>query len=147
MLEECFDPGHRRHECWDDSGTVSSKGDRSHHIPTQRKSPKPQWPAEWILPRKWGRDRPHIPLNIPGNALSLGLTSDFINKGIITLILKSRDYYKLGNWRPITLLRSIHKILAKILVWRIEAYFPLMIRPNRTSFMMGRSILDNNFLA
>jgi hypothetical protein len=34
--------------------------------------------------------------------LSLGLTSAFLNKGTITLILKSRDHSKLGNWRPIT---------------------------------------------
>jgi hypothetical protein len=48
--------------------------------------------------------------------LSLGLTSDFINKGMITLIPKFGDHSKLGNWRPVTFLGSIYKILAKILV-------------------------------
>jgi hypothetical protein len=51
--------------------------------------------------------------------LSLGLTSAFFNKGTITLIPKSGDHSKLGNWHPITLLDSIYKILAKILVRRI----------------------------
>jgi hypothetical protein len=51
--------------------------------------------------------------------LSLGLTSDFINKRMITLISKSGNNSKLGNWRPITLLGSIYKILAKILAQRI----------------------------
>ncbi len=46
---------------------------------------------------------------------SLGLTSDFINKGMITLIPKFGDHSKLGNWRHMTLLGSIYKILAKIL--------------------------------
>jgi hypothetical protein len=44
---------------------------------------------------------------------SLRLTSDFINKRMITLIPKYGDHSKLGNWRPITLLGSICKILIK----------------------------------
>ncbi len=66
---------------------------------------------------------------------------------MITLIPKSGDHSKLGNWQPITLLGSIYKILAKILMRKIQVRLPSMIRPNQTSFMMGRSILDNNFLA
>jgi hypothetical protein len=62
--------------------------------------------------------------------LSMGLTLDYINKGMITLILKSRDHSKLGNWRPITLLGSTYKILAKTLVRRIQVHLPLMIKPN-----------------
>jgi hypothetical protein len=47
--------------------------------------------------------------------LSLGLASNFINKKMITLIPKSGNHSKLGNWRPITILGNIYKILAKIL--------------------------------
>lgn len=79
--------------------------------------------------------------------LALGLTSDFINKGMITLISKSRDHSKLKNWRPITVFDSIYKILAKTLVRRIQVFLPLVIRPNQTGFVEERSILDNNFLA
>jgi mannosylglycoprotein endo-beta-mannosidase len=79
--------------------------------------------------------------------LSLGMTSDFINKRMITLIPKSEDHSKLGNWRPITLLGSIYKVLAKILAIRIQIHLPFVIRPNQTGFVMGRSIVDNNFLA
>ncbi len=46
-------------------------------------------------------------------------TSELINKGLITLIPKSRDHAKLGNWRPITLLGSVYKILAKTLARRL----------------------------
>ncbi len=45
-----------------------------------------------------------------------------------------------------TLLGSIYKILAKILVKRIQEFLPLVIRPNETDFVERRSILDNNFL-
>jgi hypothetical protein len=75
-----------------------------------------------------------------------GLTSEYINKGMITLIPKSGDHSKLGNWRPITLLGNIYKILAKILARRIQEFLLLVIRPNQTSFVEGRNILNNNFL-
>jgi hypothetical protein len=52
--------------------------------------------------------------------LRSGTTSTFINKGIITLIPKSGDRAKLNNWRPITLLGSIYKILAKTLASRLR---------------------------
>jgi hypothetical protein len=60
--------------------------------------------------------------------LSLGQTLNFINKGTITLILKSTDHSKLGNWHSITFL-SIYKILAKILAQRIQAHLPIVISP------------------
>jgi len=79
--------------------------------------------------------------------LSWGPTLKFINKGMITLIPKFGDHSKLGNWQPITLLGSIYKTLAKILTRKIQVHLPFVIKPNQTSFVMGRSILDNNFLA
>jgi len=51
--------------------------------------------------------------------LELGNTSEFINKGLITLKPKSGDHSRLGNWPPITLLGSIYKILAKVLFQRL----------------------------
>jgi mannosylglycoprotein endo-beta-mannosidase len=46
--------------------------------------------------------------------------STSINKGLITLIPKAGDRVKLSNWRPITLLGSTYKILAKILAGRVK---------------------------
>ncbi len=76
-----------------------------------------------------------------------GETSEMFNKGLITLIPKSGDHAKLGNWRTITLLGSLYKILAKILARRLQAFLPSMIRPGQTSFIERSSILDNTFLA
>jgi hypothetical protein len=39
--------------------------------------------------------------------LGRGETSEWTNKGLITLIPKSGDHSKIGNWRPITLLGSV----------------------------------------
>jgi hypothetical protein len=76
-----------------------------------------------------------------------GETSELINKGLITLIPKSGDHAKLENWRPITLLGSLYKILAKTLARRLQVFLPNVIRPGQTGFVEGRSILDNTFLA
>jgi hypothetical protein len=46
--------------------------------------------------------------------LCTGRASASINKGLITLIPKAGDRAKLSNWRPITLLGSMYKVLAKI---------------------------------
>ncbi len=77
--------------------------------------------------------------------LASGEASYYINKGHITLIPKTGDRSKLRNWRPITLLGSVYKILAKTLVGRLQALLPGVIRPNQTGFVEGRSILDNVF--
>jgi hypothetical protein len=78
--------------------------------------------------------------------LNLGEASAFINRGLITLIPKTRDRSKLGNWKPITLLGCIYKILAKALTGRLQTFLPSIIRPNQTGFVEGRSILDNVFM-
>jgi hypothetical protein len=78
--------------------------------------------------------------------LNSGETSKHINKGIITLIPKTGDHIRLGNWRPITLLSSLYKILAKTLARRLQVHLPSIVRPSQTGFVEGRSILDNTFL-
>jgi hypothetical protein len=79
--------------------------------------------------------------------LRSGATSASINKGLITLIPKTGDRARFSNWRPITLLGSIYKVLAKTLAERIQSALIHIIRPNQTGFMAGRSILDNVFMA
>ncbi len=79
--------------------------------------------------------------------LRSGETSELINKGLITLIPKSGDHARIGNWRPITLLGNLYKILAKTLAKWLHTFLPSIIRPNQTGFVEGRSILDNTFLA
>jgi hypothetical protein len=79
--------------------------------------------------------------------LNFRATSASINKGLITLIPKTGDCVRLNNWKPITLLGSIYKVLAKTLVGRIQSAFTHIIRPNQTGFVKGRSILDNVFMA
>jgi hypothetical protein len=78
--------------------------------------------------------------------LGNGRASAEINR-VITLIPKSGDKAKLSNWRPITLLGSTYKVLAKVLAERIKAALTHIIRPNQTGFVEGRSIINNTFMA
>ncbi len=52
--------------------------------------------------------------------LRVGATSAYINKGVITFIPKTGDQAMLNNWRPITLLGNIYKVLVKTLAGRIQ---------------------------
>jgi len=79
--------------------------------------------------------------------LASGEASNYINRGFITLIPKTGDRSKLRNWRSITLLGNVYKILAKTLTGRLQAFLPCVIRPNQTGFVEGRNILDNVFIA
>ncbi len=62
--------------------------------------------------------------------LASGEASSYINRGLITLIPKTGDRSKLRNWRPITLLGNVYKILAKTLTRRLQAFLPGVIRLN-----------------
>ena len=65
-------------------------------------------------------------------------------QGIITCIPKKdkpRQYIK--NWRPITLLNSVYKLLSSVLADRFKKVLPKIISEDQTGFMSGRYIGDN----
>ncbi|KAL3692001.1 hypothetical protein R1sor_005652 [Riccia sorocarpa] len=65
------------------------------------------------------------------------------NRGIIKLIPKADDLFLLKNWRPITLLTTTYKIVAKIIAWRLRDMLPGIIDRQQTGFIAGRSIVEN----
>ncbi|KAE8670535.1 hypothetical protein F3Y22_tig00112127pilonHSYRG00086 [Hibiscus syriacus] len=66
-----------------------------------------------------------------------------LNNTIIVLIPK-RDHPKsFANFRPISLCMVIYKLISKIFVRRLKPLFPLLIRDNQTSFITGRSVMEN----
>ena len=50
----------------------------------------------------------------------------------------------LSNWRPVTLFNVDYKILAKVIVRRIEPVLPKLIDPDQTRFIKGRFIGPQN---
>ena len=65
-------------------------------------------------------------------------------RGILTLIpKKDKDRLFLKNWRPLTLLNTDYKIIAKALANRLTKVLPFIIEDDQTGYISGRSISCN----
>ena len=72
---------------------------------------------------------------------------DSFNRGIITCLPKSgktRDV--LQNWRPISLLNNIYKLISIILTKRVKSVLPDLIHLDQKGLMKKRSITDKTRL-
>ncbi len=64
--------------------------------------------------------------------------------GIITLIpKKGKNRLHLTNWRPISLLNTDYKIIAKLLAKRFQAVLPSIINDDQSGYFKGRFIGQN----
>ena len=65
-------------------------------------------------------------------------------RGVITLLPKSgQDLLLLKNWRPIILLPTEYKILAKAIANRVKKALECVLHNNQTGFRAGKSISQN----
>ncbi|CAM8979776.1 unnamed protein product [Rhodiola kirilowii] len=65
-----------------------------------------------------------------------------VNKTFIALIPKSNNPQRFDDFRPISLVNSVYKILAKCLAKRLSAILPMLISPNQSAFITNRNIMD-----
>lgn len=73
-----------------------------------------------------------------------GILTPDQRRGIITLIpKKGKDKRLIRNWRPISMLNTDYKILAKVLAKRLSSVLPSLVHPNQTGFIPTRFIGDN----
>lgn len=70
-----------------------------------------------------------------------------INSSFLVLIPKKDNPLGLGDYRPISLVSSIYKILAKILSRRMKEVLPAVINEVQSAFVSGRHILDGVMIA
>ena len=76
--------------------------------------------------------------------MARGKLTRTMRKGVITLIpKKNKDPRRILNQRPLTLLSTDFKILAKIMATRIKEVLPDFVTSEQTRFMANRSIYDN----
>lgn len=66
-----------------------------------------------------------------------------INQTGFTLIPKCDDPSKVKQLRPIALYNVSYKIISKIIIDRLKPILPYVISPNQSSFIAGRSSIDN----
>ncbi len=77
-------------------------------------------------------------------AFSKGEMSVEQKRGIISLLpKKNKNRLYLKNWRPISLLNTDYKIIAKILALRLQNVLPSIINHDQTGYLKGRYIGEN----
>lgn len=62
------------------------------------------------------------------------------NLGLIKLIPKAQDRMEVKNFRPLTMLNTVYKVMAKALALRIRFVVNQVVHPKQYGFVHGRSI-------
>jgi hypothetical protein len=66
-----------------------------------------------------------------------------LNTALLTLLPKVEGAVELKQFRPISLVHSFAKLVAKLLATRLAPRMPELVRCNQSSFIKGRCIHDN----
>ncbi|GJZ76785.1 putative RNA-directed DNA polymerase [Tanacetum coccineum] len=69
------------------------------------------------------------------------------NPSFIVLIPKKIDPLGFSDYRPISLIGCVYKVISKVLSLRLAKVIPTVISPNQTAFLAGRQILDGSLIA
>ena len=85
--------------------------------------------------------------NFVSESMNLCFLTEELNISKITLLPKSEDRLRIQNYRPISLLNTLYKVVAKIYANRMKPLLHNWILPSQTGFVPNRCILDNIFLA
>ena len=85
--------------------------------------------------------------NFVSEAMTQCFLEEDLNISKIALLPKSEDRLRIQNYRPISLLNTLYKIVAKVYANRMKPLLHNWILPSQTGFVPNRCILDNIFLA
>ena len=77
---------------------------------------------------------------VSNDAFEKGLLTVSQRRGMIVLLFKKGDNLNLKNWRPISLLNIDYKIITKCLANRLRKVVHVIINPEQTCSVPGRSI-------
>ena len=70
-----------------------------------------------------------------------------LNHTFLVLLPKKGGVEDLGDYRPISLLGGLYKLLAKVLANRLKKVIGKVISPDQNAFIKGRQILDGSLIA
>jgi mannosylglycoprotein endo-beta-mannosidase len=68
------------------------------------------------------------------------------NQALITLLPKKADAVEVKNFRPISLMHSVAKLIAKVLSTRLAPSMSHLVGPQQSAFIHGRCLHDNFLL-
>ncbi|KAL4282105.1 hypothetical protein GQ457_03G003350 [Hibiscus cannabinus] len=110
------------------------------------KAPGPDGFNMGFLKKFWGYLKSDIMAFLDN--FSLGNLEDFtFNHSFIVLIPKNRSPVSLDDYRPISLVGCIYKLLAKVLAIRLGEVSEEIIGENQFAFCQGKQILDCSLIA
>lgn len=66
-----------------------------------------------------------------------------VNKANVVMIPKNESPVSVGDYRPISVINLIPKLISKVLANRLKEWMPDLISANQTAFIAGRQISDN----
>ncbi|CAA7020699.1 unnamed protein product [Microthlaspi erraticum] len=69
------------------------------------------------------------------------------NATILTLIPKHPGASMITDYRPISCLNTLYKVVSRLLVRRLKPLLPSLILPNQTAFVKDRLLVENTVLA
>ncbi|GJR24032.1 putative RNA-directed DNA polymerase [Tanacetum coccineum] len=69
------------------------------------------------------------------------------NPSFVVLIPKKNDPIGFSDYRPISLIGCVYKVIAKLLASRLAKVIDSIIGPNQSAFIKGRQILDGCLIA
>ncbi|OAE26489.1 hypothetical protein AXG93_815s1520 [Marchantia polymorpha subsp. ruderalis] len=72
-----------------------------------------------------------------------GVLAETVTEGMIRLIPKTVNKTELKDWRPLTMLNTDYKIIARILAGRLQMLLQKLVLPQQTGFIKGRHMLNN----
>lgn len=68
---------------------------------------------------------------------------NLLNEAVMVLLHKTDAPQGLKDYWPISLIRSIGKLIAKALATRLAPFMAMIVRPNQSAFIRGRQIHEN----
>lgn len=96
--------------------------------------------------KEWGILQQDI-MNMLESFHRLGTFDRRINKSFLTLIPKVDKLDSINDFHPISLVRSLYKIISKVLAGRLQRVMGELIGPSQFAFLKGRQILDCSLVA
>ena len=70
-----------------------------------------------------------------------------LNSTFLVLIPEKGGADDLGDFKPISLLRGLYKLLAKVLANRLKKVLDKVVSMDQNAFVKGRQILDASLIA
>lgn len=63
--------------------------------------------------------------------------------GVMKVVPKKPDKQRMKDWRPLTMLQIIYKLIAKLLAECLSPHIQHLVIPQQMGFIKGRFILEN----